>query len=56
MIRRVPQPACGLLQDALSRIPVTSLATLNRSLDQLLETMQPSAPKPLKKPLAETLP
>ena len=55
MIRRVPQPARGLLQEALFRIPATSLITLNRALDQLLEEMHPGTPRTIKKPLAETL-
>ena len=55
LIRRVPQPARGLLQEALFRIPAASLNTLNRMLDQLLEEMHPGNPRPMKKPLAETL-
>ena len=55
MIRRVPQPACGLLQDALSRIPATTLASFNRALEQLLEVMQPAHSKADNKPLSETL-
>jgi len=55
LIRRVPQPARGLLQEALFRIPAASLSTLNRVLDQLLEEMHPGAPRPIKKPLAESL-
>ena len=45
LVRRVPQPAHGLLQDALYRLPSPALQGLSRLLDQLLQAMNPRAPK-----------
>lgn len=56
LIRRVPQPARGLLQEALFKLPAPSLLTLNRLLEQLLQEMNPANLKSLKKPLADTMP
>jgi len=55
LIRRVPEPARGLLQEALFRIPAASLVLLNRVLDQVLKEMHPGNPGPMKKPLADSL-
>lgn len=45
LVKRVPQPSRGLLQEALFRLPPTSLQGLNRLLEQLLQEMSPSSPK-----------
>ena len=55
LITRVPQPARGLLQEALFKLPPESLQTLNHLLDQLLREMKPASTKTLRKPLAESL-
>jgi len=55
LIARVPQPARGLLQEALFKLPPESLQTLNHLLEQLLREMNPGNARPLRKPLAESL-
>ncbi len=55
LITRVPQPAHGLLQEALFKLPPESLQNLNHLLDQLLREMQPASTKTLRKPLAGSL-
>lgn len=55
LIARVPQPARGLLQEALFKLPSDSLQTLNRLLEQLLGEMDPAGLRAPKKPLAESL-
>jgi len=54
LIKRVPQPARGLLQEALFRLQPVSLHALNRLLDQLLQEMNPVDLKSSKKRYAET--
>lgn len=44
LVRRVPQPVHGLLQDALCRLPPPALQVLSRLLDQLLLVMNPRRP------------
>lgn len=55
LITRVPQPARGLLQEALIKLPPESLQTLNHLLEQLLREMNPAGPRPPRKPPAESL-
>lgn len=56
LITRVPQPARGLLQEALFKLPPESLQTLNHLLEQLLREMNPANARALRsKPLAESL-
>lgn len=45
LVKRVPQPAHGLLQEALHRLPSPALLGLNRLLDQLLQAMNPRESK-----------
>lgn len=45
LLKRVPQPVHGLLQDALYRLPSPALQGLSRLLDQLLLAMNPRRPK-----------
>ena len=45
LVKRVPQPAHGLLQEALQKLPYPSLQGLNRLLDQLLQEMNPRPAK-----------
>ena len=51
LVKRVPQPAHGLLQEALHKLPSPALQGLNRLLDQLLQAMNP---RPSKASLANT--
>ncbi len=55
LITRVPQPARGLLQEALFKLSPESLQTLNHLLEQLLREMSPANARALRKPLAESL-
>lgn len=45
LVKRVPQPAHGLLQEALYKLPSPALLGLNRLLDQLLQVMNPRESK-----------
>lgn len=49
LIARVPQPARGLLQEALFRLPSDSLQRLNQLLDELLREMEPAGLRAPKK-------
>ena len=51
LVKRVPQPAHGLLQEALQKLPYPALQGLNRLLDQLLQAMNP---RPAKSGLIKT--
>ncbi len=55
LIARVPQPARGLLQEALFKLPPESLQTLNHLLEQLLHEMNPVGLRSPRKLLAESL-
>jgi len=55
LITRVPQPARGLLQESLFKLPPESLQTLNHLLEQLLQEMNPAGLRSPKKALAESL-
>lgn len=55
LIARVPQPARGLLQEALIKLPSESLRTLDHLLDQLLREMGNGNARLPRKPLAESL-
>jgi DNA-binding MarR family transcriptional regulator len=55
LISRVPQPARGLLQEALIKLPPESLQSLNHLLEQLLREMNPAGIRTPRKPLAESM-
>jgi DNA-binding MarR family transcriptional regulator len=55
LITRVPQPARGLLQEALFKLPPESLQALNHLLEQLLREMNPANTRALRKPVVESL-
>jgi DNA-binding MarR family transcriptional regulator len=44
IVRKAPQPARGVLPDALAALPASELRKLNRSLQVLLEHMRVKAP------------
>jgi MarR family transcriptional regulator, organic hydroperoxide resistance regulator len=45
LVKRIPQPSQGLLQEALFRLPPAALQGLNNLLDQLLLEMNPAPAK-----------
>lgn len=55
LVRRFPQSARGLLQEALLKLPPVSLHSLNRLLEQLLQEMKPVDLKSPKKRIADTM-
>ena len=53
LVKRAPQPACGILPDALRRLAPIDLQALGGNLEQLLNVMNSVDIKSLKKPLAD---
>ena len=54
LVKRAPQPACGILPDALRRLDPLVLQSLESHLEKLLGVMNSVDIKSLKKPLADT--
>jgi len=54
LVNRAPQPACGILPDALRRMDPKVLQALGGHLAQLLGEMNSLDRKSMKKPLADT--
>jgi len=53
LVKRAPQPACGILPDALRRLDPVILRSLENHLEQLLDVMNSVDIKSLKRPLAD---
>jgi DNA-binding MarR family transcriptional regulator len=53
LVKKAPQPACGILPDALRRLDLVTLQSLERHLEQLLGVMNSVDIRSLKKPLAD---
>jgi DNA-binding MarR family transcriptional regulator len=55
LLKRAPKPARGRLQEALFRLPLPALRTLDRLLGSLLDEMGGAEPASMKQPLGEML-
>jgi DNA-binding MarR family transcriptional regulator len=53
LVKRAPNPARGLLQEALNKLPPATLQTLNRGLAQLMQELNQADPQPFRRSLGD---
>jgi DNA-binding MarR family transcriptional regulator len=55
LVKRAPNPARGLLQEALHKLPPATLQTLNRGLAQLIQELHQADPQSFRRSLGDKL-